>query len=290
MSKIIRDKIFNIFNRTLNTIEIQPFRNALRRILYNILQKDALNNYIITLAKNTRYNIKIIIELMDKFELIEKNIRCAHSQFDFYTMHAMILTLPIKGPIIELGCFKGGSTAKLSLICELTGRDLYVFDSFEGLPPPGPEDIKHNLVPWTWGRETVEYCEGAYAGSLDEVKDNIKKFGCIDVCNFIKGYFQDSLPNFRENPACVFMDVDYIESARTALKYLWPKLLPGGIIFTHETLSIDFIEAITNIKWWENELNENPPLLYGAGYGTCWRLGHFVFPSNLAYFKKPNVV
>ena len=284
------EKIFDIFNKTINNIRIQPFRNALRSTLYNMLQKDAVNNYILMLAKNSKYNIKTIKELLNNFEIIDNNIQCAHSRIEFYIMHAMILTLPIEGPIVELGCFKGGSTAKFSLLCELTGRKLYVFDSFEGLPPPGHEDLKHNLVPWTYGRETVEYSEGAYAGSLNEVKDNIKKYGCIDACNFIKGYFQDTLPNFKENPASIFMDVDYIESARTALKHLWPKLLPGGIFFTHETLSINFIEAITNIQWWENELNENPPLLYGAGYGTCWRWGHFVFPSNIAYFKKPNVV
>ncbi|HLT27990.1 MAG TPA: TylF/MycF/NovP-related O-methyltransferase, partial [Zeimonas sp.] len=36
--------------------------------------------------------------------------------------------------LVEAGCFKGGSTAKLSLLAELAGRELVVFDSFEGLP------------------------------------------------------------------------------------------------------------------------------------------------------------
>src|SRR5690606_19018518 len=38
------------------------------------------------------------------------------------------------GVLVEAGCFKGGSTAKLSLLAELAGRELVVFDSFEGLP------------------------------------------------------------------------------------------------------------------------------------------------------------
>ena len=117
---------------------------------------------------------------------------------------------------------------------------------------------------------------------------NIRKYGSIEVCSLIKGYFKNTLPQFKEYPACVFMDVDYIESARDGLKYLWPRLLPGGLFFTHETLSVNFIKAITNAQWWASELNVNPPLLYGAGYGTCWRLGSIAFPSSIAYFIKNN--
>ena len=34
----------------------------------------------------------------------------------------------------------GGSTANLSLACEIAGRELIVYDSFEGLPSPDPGD------------------------------------------------------------------------------------------------------------------------------------------------------
>jgi hypothetical protein len=287
---MIKEKIANLINSSLNKVQFQPIRNGLRMTLYNMLRNDAKRNYIQSLAKNTQYDTDVLKELFYKFDKINHNIQCAHGEFEFYIMYAMILELLIEGPIIELGCFKGGSTAKLSLLSELTGRKLYAFDSFEGLPIPGPEDIEHDLIPWIYYKETVEYNEGTYIGTLDEVKSNVAKYGCIDVCEFRKGYFQETLPNFKVNPACIFIDVDYIESARVVLKHLWPKLLPGGIFFTHETLSINFIEAITNSIWWESELNERPPLLYGAGYGTCWRWGHFTFPSNIAYFKKSNKV
>ena len=52
---------------------------------------------------------------------------------------------------------------------------------------------------------------------------------------------------------------------------MWPKLLPGGLIFSHEGLVVDYIKGITNMSWWEKNLNQKPPLLYGAGYGCCWR-------------------
>jgi hypothetical protein len=40
------------------------------------------------------------------------------------------------GHVVELGAYKGSSTAKLSLACRLAGKRLWVFDSFEGLPEP----------------------------------------------------------------------------------------------------------------------------------------------------------
>ena len=40
----------------------------------------------------------------------------------------------LNGVVVECGCFRGGTTANLSLACQVVGRELYVYDSFEGLP------------------------------------------------------------------------------------------------------------------------------------------------------------
>jgi O-methyltransferase len=45
----------------------------------------------------------------------------------------MILLAP-PGVVVEPGCYKGSSTAKFSLIARKAGRDLVVFDSFQGIP------------------------------------------------------------------------------------------------------------------------------------------------------------
>ena len=45
-----------------------------------------------------------------------------------------------KGVVVECGCWQGGSTVNLSLICDIVGRRLVVYDSFEGLPPAEPND------------------------------------------------------------------------------------------------------------------------------------------------------
>ena len=259
---------------------------SIKKIFINNILKNAKNEFINILVKETKYDLKTIKSLFDSFDKIHNNIPCAHSYFELFIIYAMILTLPVKGPIVELGCYKGGSSAKLSLICKLTGRKLYIFDSFEGLPEPEKIDLKHSIVPWIAYEKEAVYNKGMYYGSLDDVKNNIKKYGCIDVCQFYKGFFKETIPDFKITASCIIMDVDLIQSARTVLRFLWPQLKSDGLLFTHESGVIDFIESITDINWWEKELNQKPPILYGAGYGANWRYGNLAFPSNIAYFKK----
>ena len=148
----------------------------------------------------------------------------------------MLLAPP--GVVVEAGCFKGGSTAKFSLIANLTGRELMVFDSFEGLPDntePHTEDVAGNPI---W------FGAGNYAGALEEVKANITRYGRIDCCRFIKGWFDDTLPTFKEPVAAAYLDVDLASSTATCIRYLYPIVMPGGFLASqdgHLPLVIDVL-------------------------------------------------
>src|SRR5690606_20070663 len=122
-------------------------------------------------------------------------------------------------------CFKGGSTAKLSLLAELAGRELVVFDSFEGLP----DNDESGQV--TIQGEVSDFRKGRYLGRLDEVRDNVRRFGAVDRCRFVKGWFEDTMPGFDEPVLAAFVDVDLVSSTRTYLKTLFPLLQPSGSVF-----------------------------------------------------------
>ena len=286
MDERMKRKIKGILQTSgLNKV-IQSFSRIFKDDVINLIKEDVRKSFFLTLTECTSLKPEIIKDLLKRINIVQKNVLCAHDEFELYVMQAMILALSVRGPIIEFGCYKGGTTAKLSLICKLTGRKLYAFDSFEGLPLPNKQDLKHDYMPMILTKKIVQYSKGGFAGSLEEVKNNVKIYGNIEVCEFIKGYFEDTLPDFKIKPACIFMDVDFIESAQTIIKHMWPKLLPGGLLFSHEGLVVDYIKAITNISWWEKNLNQKPPLLYGAGYGCCWRSNNIAFASNIVYFKK----
>jgi hypothetical protein len=219
-------------------------------------------------------------DLLRKFAVIQKRLTCAHPPYQFVLMAEYLLDLKIPGPIVECGCFKGGSTAKLSLVAERTGRRLYVCDSFEGLPAP-ELDGEQLLVGHGHGETpSAALSAGEFTGRIDEVRRNIQEFGCIEVCDFVPGFFDQSLPNLDIAPAFVFIDVDYVSSARECLKHLWPRLAPGGLWFTHEASFTNYILGILDSGFWGETLGECPPVMMGAGSGLS------VLSPSIAYLQK----
>lgn len=124
----------------------------------------------------------------------------------------------VAGDFAEFGCFKGYSSAMLSFACHLLGVRMHIFDSFEGLPPA----------------EGSGYKAGEYAGSLDEVRDYVRRFGAVEAVEFHKGFFADTFRDWRPPPLmCLWMDVDLEVSARDLI-VVADQLDPRASLFSHE--------------------------------------------------------
>lgn len=173
-------------------------------------------------------------------------------------MALKILETPpdVIGDVVECGTFKGGSAANLSLVCKITGRKLKIYDSFQGLPSPKAED-----------REGPLYKQGEWAGTLAEVKENIRKYGAIECCEFIEGWFDRTLPQHKSPILLAFLDVDLEDSLATCVKALWPHLVDGGYLFTDECLNPAYISLFFSERWWRENLDLTPPGLIGGGTG-----------------------
>lgn len=123
----------------------------------------------------------------------------------------------LPGGLAEFGCFKGFSTSCLSQACAWLGIPMYVFDSFAGLPASGSD----------------YYNEGEFAGPLEEVTDNVRTFGQLGPVQFRKGFFSETVPDFTEPIACIWMDVDLASSAEQVMVAL-PRLPEDSCVFSHE--------------------------------------------------------
>jgi O-methyltransferase len=168
----------------------------------------------------------------------------------------------LEGDVIECGTWKGGSAANLSLACRIVGRKLRIFDSFEGLPAGDELD-----------REAKLYKLGDYAGSLDEVRSNIQKYGAPECCEFVRGWFKDTLPELRSPVVLAFLDVDLEASLDTCVRYIYPNLTSRGFIFIDEVTGTDYCALFYSERWWKENFNRTPPGLIGAGVGLA--LGEF---------------
>ena len=155
-----------------------------------------------------------------KFYLTSFAIESPHAQYEIISFANAVLDLSpeLEGCIVEAGCFKGGSAAKFSLIAEKLGRPLIVFDSFQGLP-----DHNENMR-----------SKGSYRGTLSEVRQNIASYGCLKSCEFVEGWFEETMPRFSLPIAAIFLDVDLATSTRTCLKHLYPLLAPNGVLYSHD--------------------------------------------------------
>jgi len=161
----------------------------------------------------------------------------------------------VEGAVVECGSWRGGSSANLSLICKLTNRKLIIFDSFEGLPQSDPSDRQGDYEP------------GAFAGSLEEVKKNIERCGAIERCEFVKGWFNETLPTLDTPVLLAFLDVDLELSLETCVRYIWPHLTEQGYIFIDEYVSLDYCALFWSERYWEKYFNSPPPGLMGSGVG-----------------------
>lgn len=218
-------------------------------------------------GKDTKEFRKYVVS---QFEKIHQNIECAHSEPNDYYLADGLLVQNADGPVIECGCFKGGMSAKFSVICKELDKELHLIDSFQGLPC----DELH--ISWHGNKSLFE--KGKWKGTFDEVNNNIEKFGEISVCQFHQGWIEDIVCEIDLLPSFVFVDVDIISSARICIKHFWPKL-QGTRFYTHEACLKTYMDKILDEDWWKETLNEDVPKCIGKVNG-------YYDAKCLAYLEK----
>jgi predicted O-methyltransferase YrrM len=114
------------------------------------------------------------------------------------------------GDLAELGVYLGGSAWELARIARRHDRVVHLFDTFDGMPPPGPHD---------WVKR------GDFRACLEEVQNLLDELPAV----FHVGVFPAvDLP---PGPFCfVHLDCDLYQSYRDGLSYFWPRMVPGAIL------------------------------------------------------------
>ena len=194
---------------------------------------------------------------------IHRNVKCKHQHQHVDSFVNAVLSLPagVDGCIVEAGCFQGGSAAKFSIAAKLADRRLVLFDSFEGLPENVERHqesiLGHSIQGW--------FEAGRFRGSLETVKKNIRTYGHLEVCTFVEGWFEDTMPGFSHRICGAYLDVDLASSTRTCLKYLYPLLVPGGVLMSQDGDFPLVIDVFEDDEFWETEVGCAKPHIEGLG-------------------------
>jgi hypothetical protein len=138
----------------------------------------------------------------------------------------------IPGSIVECGVWQGGSMAAVAhVLLQLNdvSRDLYLFDTFEGMTEPTARDVDYEgmQVAQVWEAD-VKY---VYA-PLEAVQEVMYATGYPrERIHFVRGRVEDTLPKSApESVAILRLDTDWYESTRHELIHLFPRLSKAGVL------------------------------------------------------------
>jgi O-methyltransferase len=147
-----------------------------------------------------------------------------------------IVSRPVNGALVECGVWRGGSMMAIALTLLRAGdadRELYLFDTFEGMTEPGDEDVKQG------GRSAAEVLQQESRdssfwaiASIDEVRLAVLGVGYPEErVHLVKGAVETTLPeNAPGELALLRLDTDWYSSTKHELIHLYPRLASGGVL------------------------------------------------------------
>lgn len=115
-----------------------------------------------------------------------------------------------EGCFVEVGVYQGGTAQHISKLAKEQGRNVYLYDTFTGIPYKDEIDV-HQIGDF---KDT----------SCEQIKS------LIPYANVIQGIFPESAVEM-EPIAFVHLDCDQYKSIIDSVNYLAPKMVKGGIMW-----------------------------------------------------------
>lgn len=139
----------------------------------------------------------------------------------------------VPGAFVECGVYRGGSSMAAAMSFTKP-RELYLYDTFEGMSAPTPNDwhkgSKRNAADLlaSNGKSARVWCYS----SLGEVQTNMNKTGYPEnLVHYVQGRVEDTIPQSAPDQiALLRLDTDWYESTKHELEHLYPRLSVGGIL------------------------------------------------------------
>jgi SAM-dependent methyltransferase len=157
--------------------------------------------------------------------------------FGVYRAIEYIHNSHIKGDIVECGVWRGGSMMMAALSLKHFGemdRQLYLFDTFQGMPEPTEEDHKFGEGPAQEKWDKLSEGKGSHwnYASLEEVREAVFSTGYPpERIHLIKGMVEDTLPeNAPRKVSLLRLDTDFYQSTLHEFNHLYPLLARNGVL------------------------------------------------------------
>jgi O-methyltransferase len=160
----------------------------------------------------------------EEFDCVYRVIR-AHTLVDIYRCYELwqliseAAKLPC-GDLIEIGVWRGGTGALIAKQCQLAGIEalVYLCDTFQGVVKASSRD--------------VAYVGGEHADTSQAAVLELIRALQLDSVRILEGIFPDDTGHLLSGRLFRFchIDVDVYDSAKDILNWVWPRLVPGGMV------------------------------------------------------------
>ena len=175
------------------------------------------------------------------FEIYEKvkgqTMTSPQRLYALYNSIGYIIENNIEGDFVECGVWKGGSSMAMAFTAlkfRSTSKNIFLYDTFEGMSNPSKEDVDiydnkaTQLLRHSRKEKDAIWCYS----TLEEVKNNFKNTGYPnEKIHFIKGEVENTIPGIMpEKISLLRLDTDWYESTKHEMKYLFPRLASKGVL------------------------------------------------------------
>lgn len=149
----------------------------------------------------------------------------------------------IPGALAECGVWRGGSVLAMIRTLQHHGvrdRDVYLFDTFEGMTRPGEQDTsmydapaletwkvseQTGEIPWRWAFDPQVF-------DFESLQSLMAATGYpAELIHFVKGRVEETIPTEAPGSIAVLrLDTDWYESTRHELVHLYPRVVRSGVL------------------------------------------------------------
>lgn len=179
-----------------------------------------------------------------------------------------VLAEGVAGHFIEAGVWRGGACILMAGVLAAhgaRGRDVFVADSFAGLPPPDPRFAKDVATLFDF------HLRPELAVGRAEVAENFRRYSLLgDNIRFVEGLFSETLPPLRhETFAVLRLDGDLYSSTMDTLQALYDSVSVGGFVICDDFgVVLDSRRAVLDFR---RERGITNPMIAIDQDGIYWR-------------------
>ena len=148
-----------------------------------------------------------------------------------FTLAKQVCQEDLPGHFVECGVAAGGTSALLAAVVARYSRrprQLFSFDSFEGMPAPSDQDTHRGQH-----AEAAGWGAGTCAAPVESLREVCRKLGVESLVEPVRGFFAQTLPATRQRIgpiAFLHVDGDWYESTQQIFGCLYDQVVPRGRI------------------------------------------------------------